>query len=131
MITAKAYKKSPKFHFLLKKYFLFFASKLFEHSTIQAQFWTKLDMLNLEVDIPYSCRLNLRGTSDWLFYGFDENWTCWGSRSSPQTSQMLLLKMSQLLIKHISTNFLNFGTKSCQSRYLFWLVSKNLSKISF
>ena len=32
------------------------------------------------------------------------------------------LKMSQPLIKHIRTNFLNFGAKSCQSRYLFWLV---------
>ena len=39
--------------------------------------------------------------------------------------------MSQPLIKHITTNFLNFGTKSCQSRYLFWLVSKNVSKIFF
>ena len=31
----------------------------------------------------------------------------------------LQLKMSQNLIKHISTNFFNFGTKSHQSHYLF------------
>ena len=39
------------------------------------------------------------------------------------------LKMSQPFIYHISTNFLNFGTKSCQSHYLFWLFSKIFSNI--
>ena len=37
----------------------------------------------------------------------------------------IFLKMSQNLITHISTNFFNFGVKSHQSCYLFWLVSKN------
>ena len=37
--------------------------------------------------------------------------------------------VSHLCINHISANFFNFGAKSCQSRYLFWLVSKNLLKI--
>ena len=31
----------------------------------------------------------------------------------------IYVKMSQPLIKHMSTNFLNFGTKSCQSLFLF------------
>ena len=30
--------------------------------------------------------------------------------------------MSQQMINHMSTNFLNFGAESQQSRYLFWLV---------
>ena len=38
----------------------------------------------------------------------------------PEVSfRSVYIKMSQPLIKHISTNFFNFGVKSCQSRYLF------------
>ena len=37
--------------------------------------------------------------------------------------------MSQPLNNHKSTNFFNFGAKSCQSRNLFWLVSKNFLKL--
>ena len=37
-----------------------------------------------------------------------------------------LLKMSQNLIKHIGTKYLNFGTKSHQSRYWFVLISFSL-----
>ena len=40
------------------------------------------------------------------------------------------IKMSQNLIKHISTNFFNFGAKSQQSHYLFLIVSKK-SYINF
>ena len=40
-------------------------------------------------------------------------------KKSEKGNNSILLKMSQNLIKHISTNFLNFGTKSHQSHYLF------------
>ena len=36
------------------------------------------------------------------------------------------LKISQNLIKHISTNFFSFVAKSHQSHYLFWLVLKKI-----
>ena len=51
----------------------------------------------------------------------------WASFLIP--SDDIQVKISQQWIKHISTNFLNFAAKSCQSQYLFWLVPKNLSKI--
>ena len=40
-----------------------------------------------------------------------------------------ILKTIPWFSKHIDPNNLNFGTKSCKSRCLFWLISKNLSKI--
>ena len=33
--------------------------------------------------------------------------------------------VSAIDLHHISTNFFKFDAKSCQSRYLFWLVCKN------
>ena len=38
---------------------------------------------------------------------------------SPHCKIFTVVKMSQNLIKHTSTNFLNFGVKSHQSCYLF------------
>ena len=52
--------------------------------------------------------VRLNGYTGW-------DWTRYSENMGDNRS----LKMSQNLIKHISTKFLNFGTKSHQSRYLF------------
>ena len=41
------------------------------------------------------------------------------------------LKISRQLIERISSKFFNFGFKSCQPSYLFWLLPKNVSKMFF
>ena len=86
--------------------------------------WVLLQRLSLDGLLPFCCCTNYN-RCELLPLEYRKK-KC---QMTAVVSFIHLIKMSQPLIKHISTNFLNFGAKYCQSHYLFLLVSKNSSKI--